>query len=332
MSATLFFVHVLLAVVLFFVMNWIGRHAVTSAKYYQITYFSRFDDAPAFNVAFRVLAPVVYIIVVGALLYYLGLGEYVRSIWLVVAYQQIGRWGYLLLWGRGLLLRWGTQVAIGAASILLAYAAYRQIISDPRRLLPDFNNLTNELWLVVLVFLYKLVDSVYAPSEGNEAQKVRYLGSRYRELSHRFGQLIAEVTPEREIHALIYAVLIYETFNRPAITRILERTLPRRGRLRSYGPMQVQSKEVISDAQSVRAGAERLRDRYLARRAELKAERTQRFGESVTDDRYWVGELRRQSAEEAAKSYNVRSDYADEVLSIREFLIEKYYPELKSEY
>lgn len=64
MNADIVVFHLLLAGVLFFLMNWVGRHASISVSYYQITYFSRYDEAPAFNVVFRVLAPVVFMIIV----------------------------------------------------------------------------------------------------------------------------------------------------------------------------------------------------------------------------------------------------------------------------
>ncbi len=52
--------HVLLAALLFMIVNWIGRHSIASG-YHQLTLFAKVDEAPAFNFVFRVLAPTVFL-------------------------------------------------------------------------------------------------------------------------------------------------------------------------------------------------------------------------------------------------------------------------------
>jgi hypothetical protein len=327
MPADIVVVHLLLAAALFFMMNWIGAHAVVTERYYQITYFSRYDDAPAFNIAFRVLAPVVYIVIVGAVLHSGDLSRYVTALYMIVVYQQVLRWGFLVSFERRLLLRWRTQATIALATVALSVAVYRLIISNPTRLLPRFDNLANELWLLIIIFLYKLVDRVHTPAEGNRLQKERYLASRYEVLRARFGTVVQQLVPQPKLLPLVYAVLIYETFNRPTVARFLERLLPSRGRPRTYGVMQVRSHRALSDHESIRRGVACLVTDYQNHVTAVSNNRT----ENVTSWEYRNpgGELvHRQAAGFAARRYNIRSDYAEEVMSIHDFLVEKYYPEL----
>lgn len=315
-------VHLVLAGVLFFVMNWIGGHSIVTASYHQISYFSRYDDAPAFNVVFRVLAPVVFTILVSAFLYFIEQPRFIESIYLVVIYQQAIRWGYLVVWGRRLLTRWSRQFLIASASIGIAYLAYRQILRNPTRLLPDFDNLANELWIIIIVFLYQVFNKVEAPSEGNAAQKVRYIRARFESLNRQYAAVINDVVPERVLQPFAYAVMIYETFNRPWLAQVLERLLPA-GQLRSYGPMQVQAYSRISDAQSVRDGASRLIADYKA--AYESAETSYRKSYPHWDKNQLQVILHEEAMTAAAKKHNIRSDYAAEVVSIHNILVEEFY-------
>jgi hypothetical protein len=325
MTTDVVVVHLMLAVVLFFLLNWIGGHATVTTRYYQITYFSRHDEAPAFNIIFRVLAPVVYIVIVGAMLYGLGRPRYVAALYMVVVYQQAIRWSYLLLYGRRLLVRWRVQFAIAAASTTLAVAIYRVIVSNPARLLPDSQNLANELWLVILAFIYKVADQSQVSANANIQKKEHYLARRYEGLRAEFGDVIAKWVPSRQVEPLVYAVLIYETFNRPPFARLLERVLPLGGP-RSYGPMQVQAGRPLSDEESVREGSQKLYATYQDVRGQ--SEKSYAAADAANGHpsypAYWV---HREAAAAAAASYNVRSDYGPEVMSIHDFLVQKYYPD-----
>lgn len=211
MPIALFAVHLILAVLLFFFMNWIGRHSVLSDSYYQLTYFSRHDEAPAFNVVFRVLTPVVFLVVVAACLHLAQQSQYVDRLYMVVVYQQLLRWAYLGVMARTGLLRWRVQFTIAAATFALAWLAHREILNSPARLLPDLDNVSGELWVIVALFLYKLTDRIYAPADANAKKKGEYLSSRYSELKRRFGPIVAGESTGEEVEALVYAVMIYET-------------------------------------------------------------------------------------------------------------------------
>ena len=62
--------HILLAALLFLLVNWIGKHSI-AAGYTQLSLFAKADEAPAFNVVFRALAPTVFLILSASLLYWL---------------------------------------------------------------------------------------------------------------------------------------------------------------------------------------------------------------------------------------------------------------------
>ena len=83
-------VQIILAVIFFFIINWLGKHSA-SAGYRPIVFSVQSDEAPAFNLFFRALSPVVYIIVVATILYSLHLDRWVHNLYLVTVYYAIFR-------------------------------------------------------------------------------------------------------------------------------------------------------------------------------------------------------------------------------------------------
>ena len=81
----------LLAVLLFFVVNWIGGHSIASG-YHQLSVFKQVDEAPAFNLVFRVVAPLVYLVITASLLYTVGLDDLVVGFYRVAVYYVAFRW------------------------------------------------------------------------------------------------------------------------------------------------------------------------------------------------------------------------------------------------
>jgi len=108
----LFIVQFSLGIVLFFLINWVGRHSF-SMGYMEITLFIKDEEAPAINYLIRVLSPIVYIIIVSSILYLLNLDKYVLNIYLVNIYYISFRLFFNIITNRGPLLNWNKQLYIG---------------------------------------------------------------------------------------------------------------------------------------------------------------------------------------------------------------------------
>jgi membrane protein DedA with SNARE-associated domain len=61
----IFIVHCALALGLFLLINWIGKNS-RSLGYISLGLFIQRDEAPAFNLALRLLGPLVYITIIAA--------------------------------------------------------------------------------------------------------------------------------------------------------------------------------------------------------------------------------------------------------------------------
>src|SRR5689334_22873240 len=95
MTFDVYIVHLILAIALFLIVNWIGKHSYT-AGYIEISIFTKNEEAPASNFAIRVLTPVVFIIVTSYLFYNFKMDKYVTKIYWVPIYSILLRLLYNL--------------------------------------------------------------------------------------------------------------------------------------------------------------------------------------------------------------------------------------------
>lgn len=225
----------------------------------QISIFVKSETAPAFNFLFRVLSPVVYIIIVSTILYKLNQDELVKNIYLVPVYYIVFRLGFNIVTNRARLLNWGRQFIHTVAIITVSWLTYDSIIKDKKNILPDLSTVSNELWVIILLFLFQTLNNLQFSSDDTEKRKANYLRLRYNKFKNSFDEIIRGLTQNKKIQALVYAILIYEDFNRPKVARLVENIKFRLTKKpMTLGVMQIRSSELIDDAQSVKRGVEKI--------------------------------------------------------------------------
>ncbi len=309
-------VQVLLAVVLFFLANWLGRHSISSG-YHAISLLETVDEAPAFNFVFRAATPLVYIAIVAALLYGAGLDRYVQRFYAVVIYYFGVRWLYNILVGRGRLLNWPLQIATAGFTVGCAFLLNQKVLASRGTLLPDPQGLNSNIWLVIIIYVFTVLNRVPIAHPGAAKRRQRYLLRRLRALKAGFGAEISPLARTSTEEALVYSVLIYETFNRPRIYQAIERRiLFPVGLSKTLGPMQVEAGTAVSDRASVREGATKLLEAF--RRHLAAAEAGLR---GVTDPAAKTRYAESMAIQGASHEYNIRGDYPSQVESIYRALI-----------
>jgi len=262
MAFDVIIIQVALGVLLFFIINWIGKHSY-SIGYIEISIFVKTEEAPALNFLIRVLTPIVYTIMVSAILYYFGLDEYVFNIFLINVYYIIFRLLFNLFTNRGLLLNWYRQFLYWGAIIIISYYTYEKLIKVKANILPDFTTVANELWIIILIFIFQLTNNIRLSKDGTLRRKQNYLKHRHKYFRTHYGKIIKEATQNEALEAVVYAILIYEDFNRPKVVRIIENLKQRLTKKpHTLGVMQVRSDKAISDLESVKRGTEKVVDAY----------------------------------------------------------------------
>jgi hypothetical protein len=264
-----------LAILLFYAVNWIGEHSSTFG-YLQLSLLSKRDPAPAFNFLLKTLAPTIYIILVATALYLLKRDRFVHHIWLVCAYYFAFRVFYNVLLSRAPLLDWISVAIQTATGIGAAYLAYIRLILPRHPLFPGVESIGNQLWIIIALFLYAVVNNVQVSTKRSVRRKNKYLRLQFAKYKEMYGGLINGQFPERYMELVTYAVLIYEGFNRPWLAQKVERIVFPWGS-RSLGPMQVRTPTRLSDRESVVIGVQRLRDAFELTNQEVGTKPTPRY-------------------------------------------------------
>jgi hypothetical protein len=306
--------HIGLAIILFYLLNWIGQHSI-HAGYIRMSILAKADEAPAFNFLYRAFSPVAYITVISAVFYQLNQNWLIENIYLVVVYYFVFRLAFNLITGRGLLLNWFTQIAYMLVSIPMSYYVYDKLILHKEFLFPTADELGSAVWLAIIAYIYHTFNSVKLSDERTKARKANYLDNRYTKYKNAYGKIIEEIAETKKLEALIYAILITEAFNRPKVYRLIENLLFYCGFAKTLGIMQVTTERYINDNESVHLGATKIVNDYHKVISGIDAKEFH--------GGFWT--IRR----ETIKYYNPDSDYIQEVDKLYDEIVNTYYPNEK---
>lgn len=313
-------IHLALAVLLFFCMNWLGRRS-TRFGYTQLSLFAQSDHAPAFNFVLRVLTPVVYALVVSAGLYAAGWDSAVRNIFLIVPYYFGLRVLYNLAIGRRRLINWRLQTIHVCTSSGVTWLAYRYLIITKSHLLPEFSSMANQLWIVIFGFIYILLNSISVDSAPATKRKSSHIEARYRRYVSQYGSVVRSKVQDSRLEALLFALMIYEDFNRPRVARMVERMAFRLGWVKTLGIMQVTTGRPISDEESIALASDLLAHEFAKAAATLGPDTRVPDDKNDHSSRY----RRRDALRSVVMRYNGSYTYSEEVLSLYEILRSRYY-------
>ncbi len=314
MSETLVvIVHIGLAVCFFYILNWIGRHTV-SLGYLQLSTFVRQDEAPAFNFILRTVSPTIYIILLSAILYALGEENLIKSIWRVVLFYFLYRALYNVAFGRASLINWRSFIPQGIVAVALAYFLYHTLILTKKYIIPDIDTLANELWLVIIFFLYSVLNRIQKSDEGIRRRRLNYIKKNYSRFKNQYGNLVARKAVNQDIQYLAYAIMIYENFGRPRFLRFIEDNIPRKTLTR--GIMQVRSANKISNQESVNIAIKKLNRDYKKSLREVPILKIPEMDQGDIGQMY----KRRSALRNTIALYNKDMDYISEVEEIADEL------------
>lgn len=306
-------IHILLGIGLFFLINWIGKHSYTIG-YMSLSLFVRREEAPALNLFIRVLSPVVYIIILSSILYYFNLDKYVVNIYMVSIYYIGIRLLVNIFYNRSSLLNWTTQIFHWSIIIISSYFVYDKIIKERENILPDFSTLSNELWIVIIIFIYQIVNKLEFSQKGTERRKNNYLKNRYKYFKEKYHQTITNLIGNNQfLEIIVYSILIYEDFNRPKLVRYVENLRFKiTKKEHSLGVMQIKTKTLISDKESVELGVKKILrayDAYLQKHSLNK----------IDEDKEWS------ASDYIIMDYNNSDEYYQDIDELKYLIKEHFY-------
>ena len=253
-------IRIILAIILFYIVNWIGaKSKPLDFGYVQMSVGLQDDTAPLFNYFFKVIAPIVYIILLAVLFQSFGYYNLCENLYLIVVYYWIFRFLYITVFGQLPLLNWKIQILYWFSSIALALWV-NSIIDKVESVLPSAQTLLEQLWILIILFLYNIFNKMSFSRKGAEERIKNYTYHKVIKFNKKFGNIIDSKFSSDFYKAVIYSIMVYEDFNRPKIARFIERLLFRRSKkAHTYGIMQMTSLKPLSDEESVSKACEKIK-------------------------------------------------------------------------
>lgn len=323
MELDVFAFHVALSLLMFLVLNWIGRHAQSSG-YVTLSLFVKQDEAPAFNLLFRIFGPIIFVILTASALYSLGLDKFVYQIWLVVFYYYVERFLYIVSFRRVLLVNWAREFSLLVGSVGLTWLLYDQVIQFKKNLLPDVTHINNNLWMLIVLFLYSVLNNLRFDQDATKRRKNRYLYGAYSDNTRLYGETVTSLSPDRLAESIILSILIYETFNRPPVARLVER-LVFPWWSKSLGPMQVVTNRRISDIESVKLGCRKVIEDYARVVADARNRAKEKSKSFDPEGNHYHQMF---VVSKVAAAYNKDDSYVSEIRELHELITREFYREL----
>lgn len=269
-------IHIGLAILLFIIQNWIGAKAYAKG-YIKFSLLDDNDEALSTNYVIKVFGPIVFLILTVSVLQYLELNCYIKGIIHVVYYYLGIRIGFILLYERIFIVNWPRITFYYFSIIIVSTIITEKFINSVETLMPDFSSIKNEIWLLIIIFIYQVGNGFEEKMPNNElgettlaylpelkTRKKRYILRKHKEISNLYLKTINEVSKgDVSFNLTIICILIFENFNRPRIIRFIESAWTKiTGKKTTQGIMQKPSNKVINDIQSVTIGTDQLFKKY----------------------------------------------------------------------
>lgn len=265
-----------LAVILFFIQNCIGSRTY-SKGYIRFSLFDSSDEAFSINYVIKVIGPIVFLIIVVAVLQYFKLDSFIEGI-LSVIYIYIGiRLTLIFVYERAAIVNWVMICFYYASIIVFSNIIYYKFITSVSTLLPDFTDIKNEIWLLIILFIYQIGNSVgersipnpyYEPEQAFlpefKKRKRKYVIKKYNGFKSQYETEINKISAaDSTFNLVIFSIIIFENFNRPTAIRSIERLWAKVSHCEvTQGIMQQPSRTPLSDLQSIKIGTEFLHNKY----------------------------------------------------------------------
>lgn len=294
--------HIILALALFQLVNWIGEHA-TDFGYASTTLFEEPNESLALNFLMRALAPAVFMLMLSAAAVAADHADLRIGIYWIAIYYYAFRVIYIVAMNMHRLVSWPRFAIHAGVGLAAAWLVYQNLILPSRSLLPNLDTAGNELWLAIFAFLYAAANKVTVSGGPGARRRNDFIKRSYNRAEFSYGSLINDRISDDQLQLITYAILIYENYCRPPSVRTLERLCFWKQQ-RTTGVMQVASSTALSDEESVKLGVQKLSASWQRFVEENLYERTV---STITD-------------------YNKDSDYLLRVLEVMEIIAKRAAP------
>ena len=202
MEFTVILFDFILAVPLFFLLNWFEQKKNGTTFEINLTHIG---------------VSLIYLVLVVGFLELIGLSYFTQNIFLIVFLEAIYRFIYLhYVWERESFVNRKAYFMIFVITILLAYLLDVSFLSKVETVFPDANEMKTVIWLLIILFLYlSFKDQVrldfMKESMITVAKKKEYVVTSYAKLKMKYHDEVAKFK-NKQVIPLFYAMIVYENY------------------------------------------------------------------------------------------------------------------------
>ena len=276
------------------------QYEYISIKYATFKFSDTGEKYCGLNILIKIFFPAIYMTIISGILYEINMQVLINHIYLISVFYYIIRWICLIfILNRKELNDWKSDIKYSVLGIILNIFIYNTFITKTNEIFISVEELKNGIWFGIITFFFVIIRNyIYEYSRVNQKEsserRENYVLKKYYLYKKRYGYLIDE--KNKEIEAIIYGIMIYEDYNRPAFFRFFEYIKYFLTGNASLGIMQVESNVMLSNITSIRKGCEIVREAY----------------NKYNTDEYSDDERLRN----IISTYNLGDNYADEVMYI----------------
>lgn len=220
----------------------------------------------------KIVNPAVYLAVVAAIAQHLLTVELIESMWLLIPIFWIYRLLFMITKNVLVFLNLKYEAIALVLSLLLGETIFFRIIKpllvQNKSIWIPATELRDALWFAILTYLAKVIWEIMKQSFSNDnlypdSKRRELVWARYDKFNRKYGDFIVDQISRRYIDrlnvqnrlaSLLYAIMIYEDYNRPFLIRqaeyILKVTLFRQ-RAMTLGIMQFKAFHKITNIESI---------------------------------------------------------------------------------
>lgn len=271
--------------IIFFIINSIIGKFQSGHKLFEYGSFSfNLDEGESFvdNFVLKIINPTVYMAILCAIFQSVGRIDIFNSLWMIIPLYWILRVIYMLI--KNILIYTNIKYEFIAfcMSALLGEGAFwlllKPLMEKKESVFISREELRDAIWYAIIAYALKIVWDVYKTYLNADniyplQLRERAIGKKLSKFSAKYANIIEEKINEHnfkdvsrcEVVSLIYAIMIYEDYNRPFAFRIIEYIVKiiLFKKEMTLGVMQVKTKKIISSETSVKLGVEKIISAYL---------------------------------------------------------------------
>ena len=160
---------------------------------------------------------------------------------------------------------WKSEFICFGLTMLLSILVYYGFIIRTENMFPSIDEIRDGIWIGIITFfgglLFKYVYNNFKLDDLKaSAMRKKYILRKYRKFFKKYDSYVK--VEDFNLNILVYAIMIFEDYNRPWFIRLLEYVKFFYTKEATLGIMQVKTKKFINNVESIQLAIEKIKKAY----------------------------------------------------------------------